>query len=602
MPCIPSRPTPGFDLPLGLPLGHRVVVVTPPVAGPRFLFGRIRRLLLLAAVVSVSLAAAPARGQFDLDVERDLLIELMRDGKYRQALAETKRVERAIEPTADQANDAEKKGPAKQGRRPSKQPQRATGPMARVLVELLTYRGTIERRMGNLDAADKTLTEAFQRFMDPEFQRFIAQSAPTADLKRSEYFLGLELTFLQMLDNGTELLIERVRDFNHAKQAGQLSAEQERERRPEVEGWFKKIDEIIHMSMAKRRNLIGQFTAGDPRARSPQFQMMATLARPYRLTGMRYLEASQLPWTLSFDADPAEAEEDADGERAAAKPTPSPPPTASRADGQTTADKPAAEAIGTVAEETVDERLAHAESQRRRGLSYLKKSRDMAAASIEAARAAPGNEAVARSADDPSGPAHVFRQESARIGAETLVPMSILAMIENDLEGSRKNIDEALAGLRTAESEGHPELARPLIVSAELALKESRESLAKKDARKALQQSKLAVDSLRDAKKLLESKDSEFDPSAPLHAVLADLLTASEEEQTKSTQIVTASDASDAAARKALAAISRAEAAKNAKKPKPNAAEPAKPKTAGEKAAGEKAAGQNTAGQNTDKK
>ena len=70
----------------------------------------------------------------------------------------------------------------------------------------------------------------------------------------------------------------------------------------------------------------------------------------------------------------------------------------------------------------------------------------------------------------------------------------------------------------------HPELARPLIISAEVAFAESRRSLAAQDAITAHDKARLASDALHDAQRLLKSAESEFDPAAPLHLVLANQL------------------------------------------------------------------------------
>ena len=42
------------------------------------------------------LSPRPAAAQFDLSVERELLAKLLRDGHYKQALAESRRVEEAL--------------------------------------------------------------------------------------------------------------------------------------------------------------------------------------------------------------------------------------------------------------------------------------------------------------------------------------------------------------------------------------------------------------------------------------------------------------------------------------------------------------------------
>jgi hypothetical protein len=165
------------------------------------------------------------------------------------------------------------------------------------------------------------------------------------------------------------------------------------------------------------------------------------------------------------------------------------------------------------------------------------------------------------------------KQEVARIRAERLVPLAEVALLDDDLESARSSIDAAVSALREAEPPNHPELARPLITSADVAFAESRRSLEKKDAVAARDQSKMAVESLREAQRLLTAKDSAFDPDAPLHALLASQLAVAETAAKSSSQTAAATSAADAAARRALAAI------KPSPKPKPVPADaPADPK------------------------
>jgi hypothetical protein len=109
--------------------------------------------------------------------------------------------------------------------------------------------------------------------------------------------------------------------------------------------------------------------------------------------------------------------------------------------------------------------------------------------------------------------------------------------------------------VREAEPPNHPELARPLITSAEVAFAESRRSVGMRDPIAARDQAKLAVDSLREAQRLLTAKDSAFDPDAPLHVLLTSQLAVAETVAKSSSQTAAATSAADAAARRALAAI-----------------------------------------------
>jgi hypothetical protein len=152
--------------------------------------------------------------------------------------------------------------------------------------------------------------------------------------------------------------------------------------------------------------------------------------------------------------------------------------------------------------------------------------------------------------------------------------MAEVALLDGDLAKARSLVDKALTGLREAEPPGYPELARPLIISAEVAFAESRQSLAAGDHVAAHEQATVAVESLRQAQQLLTSKNSEFDPAAPIHLVLAEQLALAQSFERSSSQTAAATTAADAAARRALAAL------KAPPKPKPVVPPPANPDAA----------------------
>ena len=509
-------------------------------------------------LVAAALTAVPARAQFDLEVEHKLLMDLFRDGKYKQAISESRRLEKLVKP-------------AKKNTPPS--------PATKLYIELLIYRGTIERRMGSLDDADRTLTEAFKQFTDPAFQQFIAWSTPAQDPARNAYLKMVETSYLNLLDNGTEVVLEKIRKANQRRQvkstqpasaqkaddtaAAEPDDDEQVEQPEQIEQWFRQVDELVRRSQAARSSLRGKVsdkaknkvraddeaaTAEDSGGDSPQTLMLMSMSRPYRYFGMRYLEASKLPWTLSFDTD-----------------TPAP-------DETTSAQKPAAEDAPEPIEESADERLQQAASQRLRAAAYLQRSTDLAETAMAPALGGlTARRVQAATEDDPEpaaaaplAPALVAaNQEAARIRAERLVPMAEVALLDGDLAKARSLVDKALTGLREAEPPGYPELARPLIISAEVAFAESRQSLAAGDHVAAHDQATLAVESLHQAQQLLTSKHSEFDPAAPIHLVLAEQLALARSFERSSSQTAAATTAADAAARRALAAL------KTQPKPKP---------------------------------
>jgi hypothetical protein len=382
----------------------------------------------------------------------------------------------------------------------------------------------------------------------------------------------VELPALQLIDNGTEVLLERIHAANQRlqlqattqaplkpasdtvedkkKQGEGESDDAASNDRDQIVTWFRRVDDLIRRSQSDRATLRGKFAdavkeGNSPQearfADSPQARVMASLARPYRHVGMRYLEASRLPWTLSFDTD-------------------TPPDEApARKNTKASASEPASE--------DPEERLQQAASQRRRATAYLQRSVSIAEESM-----APVLQAVARdeTANDatqnhkiPADIRQAARQEAARIRTELAVPLTELELFDGDLDAARSRIDSVLSALREVEPANHPELARPLIISAEVSFAESRQSLADNDPVAARDQARSAVEALQEAQRLLTSKDSAFDPEAPLHTVLASQLAIAESFAKSSSQTAATTSAADAAARRALAAI------KPAPKPKP---------------------------------
>lgn len=506
--------------------------------------------------VTLVLAAAPAAGQFDAEVEQKLLLDLQRDGKYQQALSEARRLEKVLKP-------------AKKGTPP--------GPDTKRYVELLIYRGTIERRIGSLEQADKTLTDAFKLFSDPAFQQMVAAGAPRTERERQAYFLQVELPYLQLLDNGTEVLLEKIRTANERRKvrlggkdggvdgkaigADRIAegepAEREQAERDQIVKWFGQVDRLVRISQQTRSSLQGRFAdderqqkKNDPLAMSPQARMMTSMSRPYRYVGMRYIEASRLPWTLSFDVDTVSDDDTKSRARAAAtkEPTDEPP----------------------------EERRRQAASQRMRAAAYLQQSWDLAEAAMAPVFAqlgigpkqpvGDGNLFAENEADggdeekQPERPEDrllrlVAEREAARVRAERLVPVAEVRLLEGNLPAARQAIDVAIYGLRQAEVPKHPELARPLIVSAEVAFAESRAAGERRDAVVSRDRARLAVESLREAQALLQSADSEFDKSAPLHQLLADQLAVAESFEKTASQTMAATSAAEAAARRALPSL-----------------------------------------------
>ena len=525
----------------------------------------------ILVVVAGIVLPAPAAAQYDAEVERRLLADLLRDGKYQQVISETRRVEKVVKPS--------KKAPI--------------GPGSRAFLDLLTFRGMVERRMGNLDAADKTLAAAYKLASDSTFQQTITLNAPKAagnaqsaqmEKESHAYYLAVENSYLELFDNRTEAMLERIRDANQRRAAqaaarrttaatpaknqtrGADSAEQSNDEavddRNQIVSWFKRVDEMIEMSQTARGSLRGQFvepgSASNSAAEavfadSPQARVTASLSRPNRLMGMRYLEASKLPWTLSFDMEASEGEDATDRR-------------VKTTSDETSADEPE--------DESPEDRAAQAASQRRRALAYLQRSAELAEGAMGPVLALVAEDEEAIKNNGLGKLSTAFREaankEVARVRADRLVPMAEAQLLDEDLDAARATVDVALAESRKAEVPKHPEFARPLMVSAEISFAQARRSLASGDAEAANTQARDAVQALTEAKSLITAKDSAFDPAAPLHDWLASQLAVSESFAASSSQTAAQKTAADAAARRALQAM------KSRQKPQP-APNPAAP-------------------------
>jgi tetratricopeptide (TPR) repeat protein len=516
----------------------------------------------MAFVLSAPMAQCLA--QFDPAVERQLLESLFVQGRYKQALEEARRVEAVIRP--------------RKGSRPA--------PPSSDLIELILYRGSIEQRMGNLDDAADLLGEASKLFWGKDFQRTIqVQAARLGDAEQVRQFqrVANELA-MRLLDNETELRLERLRAANHAFEVRVNPA-------PDPDGvdkMIQEIDELVRRSLAVRRQNAGMGTA--EAAISPYHRMMFSEARPLRYAGMRYLEASRLPWTT-----PADLLEDDAG-------------TAGRAsedNSQPAAVRTPVSATGAAPDPN---RPRMAESQRRRAIGYLQRAAGLyetAAAEPRADKTEADGDASADDGDDDRdddradrraggpdpAPTEVLSMEMALMRAEPLIPLAEALMFDRRFDDARTHIDECMRLIRDGVAETHPMLGLPTIISARNSLEQASAEFEKGAVSQARQHARKAADALAFAKELIESPESQYDPASPLHALLADLGKAASDQDTRATREAAARDAADAAARRALQALSRGSARRAppaaAVVPAPPAADAAETPPASEESASE---------------
>lgn len=492
----------------------------------------------------------------DLAVERELLTRLLADGHYRQAIAESERLEKALKP---RRKDGEYLG------------------RAAATVEMLIYRGIMQTRMGDLKAAEDTLQAAYRQLNDRDFQTRIAfaQRSSAGDAKAIAAYaqvLALELT-----DAASQLLVDRIRRANQyfrvtLRSTGSVSQANgetsnstltmpAQAQVDAVESWITRLDKLTAETLNARAQL-DKVLSGVPAevSASSRFKALKSESRPRMYAALRALEVSKLPWTVADASSP--------GDEEAANPAEETHP------------------------ETVAERKVASARQLQRALILLAQADDDLESAIGAAdlptapaTAPPSDEqsagpvvphkttgtlttALAQEATSDSAAdaktateAERDKKEAAILHADLLEAFAETHFLAGDIQASREDIDASLYLRNLARGTEHPELARGSILSAEIAMIEAEEARRDREPRLSREKAEQAVAAIELAQEILDSPASEFAKDAPLHDVLQHLLSKSIESQTTSSEAVAARDAADAAATRALAAIRSQEAA-----------------------------------------
>lgn len=481
---------------------------------------------LIASLIALSACAGPrqAVAQTDVTVEQKLLEELLRDGKYSQALTELNRLDQVVRP---------------KGRQPKGPPQTA------LAIHMLMDRTFVQREMGRLADAEQSLTEARRLFKSKDFQRAMAAGG------RVEYW---SLLYYSLIDEEALILFDHMETARHegAVAAAKQPSGAARPLSPEESAaWierFEQLDKVVQRAQQVRGTLaMGAAKADGPGGRSAYARAMLSPYRPRLLIGGRYLEASRLPFTLPSDAVLETA-------------TP-----AAAADDEEADPKPKVAALPT---ETPAERKAAAARQLRRAIEYLELAVEDADTVCKAAITD-----IPSEGEEDAKSLQSARKEAAWIRARAREALAEALLHDGDPARARQTIEPAIAELRAIERPGHPALARPLVVDAEISLAEMQASIAAKDVAAAERQSRAALDALREARTLLEAAETGIDPAAPIRGYVAMTVTQAEAQAKAASTMVASRDAADAAARRALRAINAGEG-RPAAKPVP-AAKPA---------------------------
>lgn len=506
------------------------------------------------AIFSMCLHTTALAVDVDLTVERELLTRLLAEGHYRQAIAESERLEKVVKP---RRKDGEYLG------------------RAAATVEMLIYRGIMQTRMGDLKAAEDTLQAAYRQLNDRDFQTRMAfaQRSSAGDAKAMAAYaqvLALELT-----DAASQLLVDRIRRANEyfratSRNTGSASqadgettnattAMPAQAQVDAVEGWIARLDKLTSETLNSRAQL-DKVLSGVPAevSASPRFKALKSESRPRMYAALRALEVSKLPWTVADAASPGDEE--------------------------------AANSAEVSPQETAAQRQVASARQLQRALVLLSQAADdlksaIGEAALPSPATAPPTEtqpagtvfphrttgtlttaavqaATSDSAADTKTAAEADqkKKEAAILHADLLEAFAETHFLARDIQASREDIDASLYLRNLARGSEHPELARGSILSAEIAMIEAEEARRNREPRLAREKAEQAVAAIELAQRILESPASEFAHDAPLHDVLQHLLSKSTESRTTSSEAVAASDAADAAASRALAAIRSQEA------------------------------------------
>lgn len=428
-----------------------------------------RRLPAWAVVVAAAMAGVgmPGRAQ-DEGIDTKRLVQLIDAGEYRAAVAEAKALEETVRPKAKDA---------------------AYVPRVRAAVELLLTQGTLERRMGDLDAAETALGTAFKAYTDREFQRRLTLAARSAGDQAAAALVPYELVFVDLIDEGLELVIDRLRRDGATAEPEKLA------------GWLGQFEQLSAQGKAARQGLAERLeSAGLPLASSPRARVTASEVEPLKLVGSFLLAQSRLPAPDKTAAD------------AGALKRPAP------------------------------------KKARQDAVENLARAVEAGEALLEPADGETGADGQDR--DDAAGRARAA--EAELIMADLRESLAEARLFAGDADGAREAIEQAIAARTVASGETHPDLVRPTILYAGIVEAQRRASEAAGRSFPAREQAKLVSSLVGRAGELLKRHDKLFSADWPWRGSLAAVAkNAAPAENAKNVDPATA-DAVDAAAERVL--------------------------------------------------
>jgi hypothetical protein len=435
--------------------------------------------LLAAALV----AAVAHAGDTEAEPEQpaDLAAKLgglFAAGQYRQALAESEPLEKEFKP---------------RGRDPQLIPR------TKLWVDLLAFRGSIERRMGNLETAATKYEAGFRALNDKDLQRAI-----NGFLRGGEKAVGqlvpLELTNLEVLDGRVELLLDGLENL----EAGE-AADPEAIAKP-----LAAVRKAAELARAAREGLEERLALADKTLRQSAYSLMlASGCRPLRAAGRLALAEARLAAAPPEPAEAAEADE--------AKATPE-------------------QAVAKL-----DEAIAAAEAAMAPALP--KPPRGVAVA----AAVPPPAPLTASPTDLPPAV-----REAGLVRADLLARRAEARRASGERAAARSDLTAAVAWRRAVQGAEHPDLVEPLTSAAELAVAEARIAVEARDIAESISRFEAAEAALADAEKILAAQQEQFAEASPLPQRIDSLQEAVEKERQDVAGLAGDANAVDAAAARAL--------------------------------------------------
>lgn len=434
-------------------------------------------LWLLAAALLATVAQA---GDTNAEPEKpvDLAAKLggmFAAGQYRQALAESEPLEKEFKPRG-------------------RDPQLIL--RTKLWVDLLTFRGSIERRMGNLEAAATKYEAGFRALNDKDLQRAINGFLRGGE-KAAGQLVPLELTNLKVLDGRVELLLDGLANL----EAGEAAD-------PEaIAKSLAAARQAAELARAARGGLDERLAVADKTLRQSAYSLMlASDCRPLQAAGRLALAEARL---AAAPPEPAATDE--------AKATPE-------------------QAVARL-----DEAIAAAEAAMAPALPKPPRGAAVAAA------LPPPAPLTASPADLPPAV-----REAGLVRADLLARRAEARRASGELTAARGDLTAAVAWRRAAQGAEHPDLVEPLTAAAELAVAEARVAVEARDIAESISRFEAAEAALEDAEKILAAEREQFAEASPLPQRIDSLQEAVEKERQDVAALAGDANAVDAAAARAL--------------------------------------------------